>query len=83
VDLKRVAELGEKWGIESPVQRLTEVLCAIWAAAGTRRFPTTSDAKSRRWIEMPAGGARSGASAGGPASWLVLANSRSPRRHRL
>ena len=28
VDLRRVAELGEKWGIESPVQRLTEVLCS-------------------------------------------------------
>jgi hypothetical protein len=26
-DLQRVAELGAKWGIESPVQRLTEVLC--------------------------------------------------------
>jgi 5'-3' exonuclease len=26
VDLARVAELGTKWGIESPVQRLTEVL---------------------------------------------------------
>jgi 5'-3' exonuclease len=27
-DLARVAELGEKWGIASPVQRLTEVLCS-------------------------------------------------------
>jgi hypothetical protein len=27
-DLARVAELGTRWGIESPVQRLTEVLCA-------------------------------------------------------
>ncbi len=27
-DLARVAELGTKWGIESPVQRLTEVLLA-------------------------------------------------------
>lgn len=26
-DLARVAELGTKWGIESPVQRLTEALC--------------------------------------------------------
>ncbi|MDF1602474.1 5'-3' exonuclease [Nocardioides sp. YIM 152315] len=26
-DLARVAELGTRWGIESPVQRLTEVLC--------------------------------------------------------
>jgi len=26
-DLPRVAELGHRWGIESPVQRLTEVLC--------------------------------------------------------
>jgi 5'-3' exonuclease len=29
VDLRRVAELGEKWGIESPVQRLTEVLLSL------------------------------------------------------
>jgi 5'-3' exonuclease len=29
VDLKRVAELGTKWGIESPVQRLTEVLLSL------------------------------------------------------
>src|SRR6478736_7187762 len=29
VDLARVAELGEKWGIESPVQRLTDVLCSL------------------------------------------------------
>jgi 5'-3' exonuclease len=27
-DLRRVAELGERWGIESPVRRLTEVLCS-------------------------------------------------------
>jgi 5'-3' exonuclease len=27
-DLQRVAELGERWGIESPVRRLTEVLCS-------------------------------------------------------
>jgi 5'-3' exonuclease len=27
-DLARVAELGEKWGIASPVQRLTEALCS-------------------------------------------------------
>src|SRR6478735_3498047 len=27
-DLARVAELGARWGIESPVQRLTEVLCS-------------------------------------------------------
>ena len=27
-DLPRVAELGRKWGLESPVQRLTEVLCS-------------------------------------------------------
>ena len=27
-DLQRVAELGTTWGIESPVQRLTEVLCS-------------------------------------------------------
>jgi 5'-3' exonuclease len=26
-DLPRVAELGQRWGLESPVQRLTEVLC--------------------------------------------------------
>ena len=26
-DLARVAELGTRWGIESPVQRLTDVLC--------------------------------------------------------
>jgi 5'-3' exonuclease len=26
-DLPRVAELGQKWGLESPVKRLTEVLC--------------------------------------------------------
>ena len=26
-DLARVAELGTRWGIESPVTRLTEVLC--------------------------------------------------------
>src|SRR4051794_4056704 len=26
-DLPRLAELGHRWGIESPVQRLTEVLC--------------------------------------------------------
>ena len=29
VDLARVAALGEKWGIESPVQRLTETLCSL------------------------------------------------------
>jgi 5'-3' exonuclease len=29
VDLRRVAELGEKWGIESPVQRLTEALLSL------------------------------------------------------
>ena len=29
VDLERVAELGARWGIESPVQRLTEVLLAL------------------------------------------------------
>ncbi|GAA4716170.1 5'-3' exonuclease [Nocardioides conyzicola] len=29
VDLARVAELGTKWGIESPVQRLTEVLLKL------------------------------------------------------
>src|SRR3954466_10770470 len=28
-DLARVAELGERWGIASPVQRLTEVLCSL------------------------------------------------------
>ncbi|MFC6345258.1 flap endonuclease, partial [Nocardioides hankookensis] len=28
VDLQRVAELGTTWGLESPVQRLTEVLLA-------------------------------------------------------
>jgi 5'-3' exonuclease len=27
-DLARVAELGSRWGIESPVRRLTEVLCS-------------------------------------------------------
>ena len=27
-DLRRVAELGARWGIESPVRRLTEVLCS-------------------------------------------------------
>ena len=27
-DLAKVAELGSKWGLESPVQRLTEVLCS-------------------------------------------------------
>ncbi|MGY2703539.1 5'-3' exonuclease [Nocardioides sp. HB32] len=27
-DLPRVAELGQRWGLESPVQRLTEVLCS-------------------------------------------------------
>jgi 5'-3' exonuclease len=27
-DLRRVAELGQRWGLESPVQRLTDVLCA-------------------------------------------------------
>jgi 5'-3' exonuclease len=27
-DLQRVADLGERWGIESPVRRLTEVLCS-------------------------------------------------------
>jgi 5'-3' exonuclease len=27
-DLPRVAELGQRWGIESPVRRLTEVLCS-------------------------------------------------------
>ena len=28
-DLARVAELGTKWGIESPVQRLTDVLLKL------------------------------------------------------
>ena len=28
LDLARVAELGARWGLESPVQRLTEVLCS-------------------------------------------------------
>src|SRR3954470_301726 len=28
-DLARVAELGERWGIASPVQRLTDALCAL------------------------------------------------------
>ncbi len=27
-DLARVAELGTRWGVESPVQRLTDVLCS-------------------------------------------------------
>ena len=29
VDLARVAELGTRWGIECPVQRLTDVLLKL------------------------------------------------------